>query len=597
MSCSDFTINNENPLNKNHHSNNNKLSKSLSIDNIRVNQTKIRINSPKSLHAMRQLGYNISDLEYLPFKEYIRNNPYLMSKPKKSQEKIFTKIEKIRNNRFQKLKELRNKLISHYSNDKNATNISSCSLYKNTPKKMNISMTNSVDIFYGGTNPMQKGRKILDKIIYKNKTEFYNKIQFELNNELIKKKNEDKVQKENMRYQNYKLELSRRKKEEETLKAQRELELKKKQEEHEQMIKKLYKEKYEEGIQKAKEEEKLEKQRRKEVELKWLADQYRKDLFHKKLQERLDDKQLQILAKAKLLELRESNKRKQLELKNKELQEINMKKSREKKEHIELTLKNNEMIKEEMRKQYELKEKEHEEKEKRFMNKNRIENEKKFADYQRKHEEMLLILERNKLIQQQKINNYYEKQKNLEIKREIGEKRRVIQNLERQREKEENEQKIKNVLQKNQQILTQKKNKILSAIKTRDYLTQIRWEKKREENEKMEELNLEKQIVKGCKLKELEQQKLNMINDSKMKMHERDKKIEQFLMEKSIINEQKKIIADEIERQKKLYSSKVKNLVDNNIINKKLFNQIKKTFSSNQQISSVINKFDQLIEN
>ena len=46
------------------------------------------------------------------------------------------------------------------------------------------------------------------------------------------------------------------------------------------MIKKLYKEKYEEGIQKAKEEEKLEKQRRKEVELKWLADQYRKDLFH-----------------------------------------------------------------------------------------------------------------------------------------------------------------------------------------------------------------------------------------------------------------------------------------------------------------------------
>ena len=169
--------------------------------------------------------------------------------------------------------------------------------------------------------------------------------------------------------------------------------------------------------------------------------------------------------------------------------------------------------------------------------------------------------------------------------------------MERQREKEENEKKIKNVLQKNQQILTQKKNKILSAIKTRDYLTQIRWEKKREENEKMEELNLEKQIVKGCKLKELEQQKLNMINDSKMKMHERDKKIEQFLMEKSIINEQKKIIADEIERQKKLYSSKVKNLVDNNIINKKLFNQIKKTFSSNQQISSVINKFDQLIEN
>ena len=47
----------------------------------------------------------------------------------------------------------------------------------------------------------------------------------------------------------------------------------------------------------------------------------------------------------------------------------------------------------------------------------------------------------------------------------------------------ENEEKIKNVLEKNKEILTQRKNKIINNIKTRDYLSEIRWKKKQENNE------------------------------------------------------------------------------------------------------------------
>ena len=106
MSYLDFKINNQNPLNKIPNFYKYKLTKSLSIDNIRTHQKKIKINSPASLHAMRQLGYSVSDLEYIPFNDYIRNNPNLINQTKKSQEKMYTKIEKIRNARFQKLKDL-----------------------------------------------------------------------------------------------------------------------------------------------------------------------------------------------------------------------------------------------------------------------------------------------------------------------------------------------------------------------------------------------------------------------------------------------------------------------------------------------------------
>ena len=116
MSFLDFKINNENPLNKIPNFYKYKLTKCLSIDNIRTHQRKIKINSPASLHAMRQLGYSVSDLEYLPFNDYIRNNPNLINKEKKSQEKMYIKIEKIRNYRFQRLKDLRYKLKLIYSN-------------------------------------------------------------------------------------------------------------------------------------------------------------------------------------------------------------------------------------------------------------------------------------------------------------------------------------------------------------------------------------------------------------------------------------------------------------------------------------------------
>ena len=80
-------------------------------------------------------------------------------------------------------------------------NNSCLNLRKKIPKKINILMSNSVDEF--GTTALEKEKKTLEKIKYKNKAGLINKIQFELNNELIKKKNEDKLERQYIKYRNF----------------------------------------------------------------------------------------------------------------------------------------------------------------------------------------------------------------------------------------------------------------------------------------------------------------------------------------------------------------------------------------------------------
>lgn len=599
MSSLNLSLNNDFPSNRNKlHLKKNKSAVTLSIDNVKFLQRKIRINSPKSLSAMRKLGYKFSDLEYLPFNEYIKRNPNLIGKSKKTQQKIYSFIENLRNTRFQKIKDLRIKLKTQSSVDntfKNDNlNNSVYNLRKIEDNKSHFLSNNSVDILLNTS--LQKEMKKFERMKNKNETELVNKIQFELNKELIRKKNEYKIKQQKIRFINYQNELIKKQKEEEALKLEREREMQKKLEELE-LSQRLYnRKKYMEEIKKAKEDEKLQRQRQKEFELKHKEEEVRHLLFHQKLNEILEDQRQKILEKAKILEMKELNKKKQIEKKNKAQQELNLKKSIEKRVQIQQTLRNYEIKIEEIRKHHELKEKQHEEKEKRLEKIAQKENEIKKENAKKKEEEIKSILEKNKAIRQQKIDDYNQKQKLLEKKRELFEKNNELIRLEKFRQKEEKEQKIKNTLNKNKILMSQRKNKIIKEIKLKEYNTQRVWKKKQENNERIEDFKLSKNIEKEFKVKEMEQQKQYMINDAKMKMYNRDKRLKNFLKQKYIINEQKKMFSDEINKQKKLYSEKMQNLFSKNTIKKKDLNQIKNIFSHSQQITNVIDKFGQLIK-
>ena len=593
MSLLDLTFNNEFSFNKKKIRNKGKLTKSLSIDNIEFSQRKIRINSPTSLKAMKELGYTMSDLEYLPFKDYIRKNPDLIGKDKKTQERIYSHIESLRNTRFKKIKDLRNKFKTQNNIEKTDRNNSCYNIKKIIPKKINYLLSNSVDI--EGNKEIEKEKKTLERIKHKNETELYNKVKFELKRELMRQKNDNKIRQQTIKYRKYQIEIFKKKREEDLIKFKKLLELKKKQDELELSKRKMNLKIYNEEILRAKEKEKLEKERQKELELKHKEEEIQRLLFQKKMNDILQERKLKFLEKAKSLELKELNKRRQIELKNKAQHELNLKKSLVKQFHIQQTLRNYEIKREEIRKQYKMKEKLNEEKEKRLEEIAKKEKEIKLEKSKKKEEEIKSVLEKDKEIRQKKIDDYNEKQKIIGKRREIFERNNELLRLERLKEKEEREQKAREILNKNKTKISKRKKEIIKKIKQKEYNTQQFWKRQQKKNEKIEDYILGKKLEKEFKVKENEQHRLYMINEKKIKLDNRDKRIQNFMKEKNTINNQKKMFSMEINKQKQL-CDKMQNLLQKNPINENTLKEIKNMFPNNKKISNVLDEYSQLIK-
>ena len=305
----------------------NKSTVNIGIDNINIYQTKIRINSPTTLQAIKLLGYKISELEYLTFKDYVKHNPNLIGQPKQMQISYYEYIEKLRKERFNKIKVLRLQLKSENSPkmDKRSQSCYNFNKRRNHPES-------GLDSF--GHTAIENEKKILERMRTKNETEIINKIQFELKRELARKKNEEKIEKQNLKLRNYEKKLNKIRREEEIIKKNKEQEQIKKQHELELIEIELNKKKYNEEMKKAKEEEKKEKQRLKEARLNHQKEEKRRLEFQERINRIIEDKQQKILEKAKILQKKEKERKKQMKRKKKEEQEINMQKSLAKQEQI-----------------------------------------------------------------------------------------------------------------------------------------------------------------------------------------------------------------------------------------------------------------------
>ena len=576
----------------------NKSTSNISIDNISLKQKKIRINSPTSLKAIKELGYNISELEYLPFKDYLKQNPSLIGETKQMQQSHYDYIEKLRKDRFIKIKELRFRFKNENTPLADQKSQSCYNLKNDFSKNRRIKQNTSSSIgsdMYGHT-AIENEKKVLERMKNKNETEMINKIQYELKRELARKKNFDKLIKQNLKLKNFEKKLYKKRKEEELIKKMKEQEQIKKQQELEMMEKELNKKIYNEEMLKAKKEEKKERQKMKEALLKHQEDENRRLKFQEKINKMLEDKQQKILEKKIILQKKEYDRLKQMKKRSKEQQEINYQKSLAKQELIENNLRKFELQNEEIRKHYEIKEKENEEQRKRYEKQMRKENEIKLLNALKKDEEIKSILEKNEMIKQKKIDDYYEKQRILSIKREKMEKNNKIKKKERQNKNEEKEQRIRDTLNKNELLLNERKFRILKDIKQREYKTQKVWRKKKEDAMRAQEENMEKKIEKEFRVKEMAQKKENQINDARLKLYDKDKKVEQFLKQKHLLNEQKKYLSEEISKQKQLYSEQFENLFRKKNIDEQTLASIKNMFPDNQQITDVINEFNDLMK-
>ena len=529
----------------------------MSLEDIDFDCEKKELDSPRSLKACEELGILPKELYHKDLQEFIRDNPDMINLSREILSIRFNNIEKYRHRLISEVKEKRKSIIKKMNDIQRKS-------------KTNNRMINEDDIMENEINEiMKRGAKTLEKIRQQQKNIIEAQIESKIKKEMLKIKSDKKEIKIR--------ELNEKIKETKKLKSMIEKQkLKEKEEIRQKTIEKNLREK---------EKKYEEKNRAEEKKVKYYQEMQEKkqmDLIFRRTQN------FQLLEKKKEKIL---DKLKELDKKNKEREDKNLKREKEIEEHIK---------KERAERMLYNEKKEREYKEKIKKNKlekmNNIEALRKLLDI--KEEKTLirlsgLITKRHKNLQRQKIR-YEQKLKS------VGESIR--------KSKDEIQKRNHRILEHQLQIdfnvskMEKKKNeKILERAKSQNYLF-LNSLKQRENNimqmqSKFNEL-YKKSLYKNEKLKEekIEQMKYRTIKNEKdfIKYYE----IKHNLIRLNRINnyKNKKKLEESTQKEKKIVMHKIrkqdlihKNLLLGNSIEKekvKLMEEFDKALLKNQEINS-----------
>jgi trichohyalin len=529
----------------------------LSLEDIDFDCEKKELDSPRSLKACEELGILPKELYHKDLQEFIRDNPDMINLSREILSIRFNNIEKYRHRLISEVKEKRKSIIKKMNDIQRKS-------------KTNNRIINEDDIMENEINEiMKRGAKTLEKIRQQQKNIIEAQIESKIKKEMLKIKSDKKEIKIR--------ELNEKIKETKKLKSMIEKQkLKEKEEIRQKTIEKNLREK---------EKKYEERNRAEEKRVKYFQEMQEKnqmDLIFRRTQN------FQLLEKKKEKIL---DKLKELDKKNKEREDKNLKREKEMEEHIK---------KERAERMLYNEKKEREYKEKIKKNKlekmNNIEALRKLLDI--KEEKTLirlsgLITKRHKNLQAQKIR-YEQKLKS------VGDSIR--------KSKDEIQKRNHRILEHQLQIdfnvskMEKKKNeKILERAKSQNYLF-LNSLKQRENNiiqmqSKFNEL-YKKSLYKNEKLKEekMEQMKYRTIKNEKdfIKYYE----IQHNLIRLNRINnyKNKKKLEESTQKEKKIVMHKIrkqdlihKNLLLGNSIEKekvKLMEEFNKALLKNQEINS-----------
>lgn len=529
----------------------------MSLEDIDFDCEKKELDSPRSLKACEELGILPKELYHKDLQEFIRDNPDMINLSREILSIRFNNIEKYRHRLISEVKEKRKSIIKKMNDIQRKS-------------KTNNRIINEDDIMENEINEiMKRGAKTLEKIRQQQKNIIEAQIESKIKKEMLKIKSDKKEIKIR--------ELNEKIKETKKLKSMIEKQkLKEKEEIRQKTIEKNLREK---------EKKYEERNRAEEKRVKYFQEMQEKnqmDLIFRRTQN------FQLLEKKKEKIL---DKLKELDKKNKEREDKNLKREKEMEEHIK---------KERAERMLYNEKKEREYKEKIKKNKlekmNNIEALRKLLDI--KEEKTLirlsgLITKRHKNLQAQKIR-YEQKLKS------VGDSIR--------KSKDEIQKRNHRILEHQLQIdfnvskMEKKKNeKILERAKSQNYLF-LNSLKQRENNiiqmqSKFNEL-YKKSLYKNEKLKEekIEQMKYRTIKNEKdfIKYYE----IQHNLIRLNRINnyKNKKKLEESTQKEKKIVMHKIrkqdlihKNLLLGNSIEKekvKLMEEFNKALLKNQEINS-----------
>lgn len=537
---------------------------------------RIKINSPRSLLALKYAGLTQEELYFISFDEFVTISPDIKKLPKEMQIKRFDFYETHRKNKIKEVIELREKIIEKeqkklsYSEELNKSSLTLSS----QNKKRSTSVNNDI--------------KRLEKIKAKNETELLNMIQNEIKKKLIVKRAEEKIQIQREIQKKFMEEQEKKNQEELKKKEKIENEKKKKMLEEEKKLEKLEKERQRKEQELYKKEKEDEENRLKELRKKHEEEEKKKKEYQEKLELMYEENRIKREQKQKELEIKNKERQDYLEYqricKLKEQEEQNKLKKRK----IEKNRKNLENKLNHIRIQYLQKENESKIKKERWDQNKLMKLQQQHEKALKKEEQIKQINFKNQSLEKEKLEKFNAKQEQINLKRqklaEEMEKEQRLKNLKHQMKREQ----CVKALENNEEIIQQKKENVLKKIEEKNKILQnVMKEKEKQLLIRKEEHN-KKEFLKNENIRRMNLKNEFFKEKTLSQINERDIKIEELKHEKMQIAKEKMKIQNEISAKKIEYTEIIQNLLQKNTLDAETLKPFKNLFPNNPHFETLL---------
>ena len=142
--------------------------------------------------------------------------------------------------------------------------------------------------------------------------------------------------------------------------------------------------------------------------------------------------------------------------------------------------------------------------------------------------------------------------------------------------------------------MNQRKKKIMDQIKQKELNMLEQQNNKKIQNEIIHQENLERQIEKENKIKQIAEEQEKKREDTLQWIINKNNKVEEFKRQKELINENQRKIAIKINRKKEEYSQRFHQIFSKKNIDENTLNAIKEMFPNNQEINHLIDDFNEM---
>ena len=126
----------------------------------------------------------------------------------------------------------------------------------------------------------------------------------------------------------------------------------------------------------------------------------------------------------------------------------------------------------------------------------------------------------------------------------------------------------------------------------REKRAEILRQEKQKKNLCLQEENLQKQLDKEFRVKQIAQLQENKIIETRNLLNEKDKKVEEFMKQKKKMNDRKQLMSEQINQQKQQYQAQFENIFNKKTIDNETLDMIREMFPNNKQLEKLIEEYN-----